>query len=382
MKNKNLTIYGAILFISIISFASISQVSALTRKQAVSDYVKDCEIASFQGYLEKPNADQGAPTLEATYSALKILDIIGEKPISNETYEHPLEIQLFLADLVNSTDGGYKGYKNGLESVKSTFHALDIYNMFNATGAIESLQKHVNFTLLSWNNESGGFKSSPSSNSSADVFNTYYALKTLEITGNLTQVNMTMVEGFLNSCLTAENLYASTNNSADSSLIATSFAIQIYKEFLNYTTFNPEIYNAISNRLGLNQASTGGIMDQPIINETLLSSAFYILKLESNLDLTILDRKSLTSWILERQDNSGGFIEGDMEESTATSSLTATYHAVEVLYIIDPALSALHRDVPWELDQLALILSIVIFLGVIVLVVVLSILYYRKNKAI
>jgi prenyltransferase beta subunit len=355
---------GATLF-TIIIFSLASSVSAISRKDAIMNFVNGCQKPiDKEGYYATNNNDTAKiPTLQNTYAAFEIIGIL-KAPITNTSYPNALSIQSFLADLVNST-GGYEAFDgSGAENLQSTFQALEMNKMLSIKNNLTLMNKHVNFTLKS-QNANWGFGANPSSKSTPDIINTYFALKVLNITGNQSLVNMGRVHDFVLSCRKSNSMFAGNPASTDVSITATCFAVMLYNEFFKNETDLAGTKTAIQTYIASHRDTSGGFIDTAVDAEPLLSTTYYAVKLCDELVVDVPGGDdAVITWIVAQQSLDGGFIEG--KTATATSTLIGTSFAVGSINILRATLADLNADTAWTLNQIGGIVAVVVLLGVIV----------------
>lgn len=381
-RTKELTCFTLFAFIGLLLVSFIAPGAALTRKKATLDFIDSCLADRGAGYYSHPDGVSADATIDTTIAAITLIDTF-DYPVTNETYDEALNVRNFIDNLRNKSDGNYGGFKNaeGAEdSMKATYQALQLLDMFDATSTV-NLSRFVNFVLES-QDENGGFTANPLANNTADIFNTYYALKILELTENLTKVHLGEVNTFVNSCRMSSNLYGGAPNATTESLVATSFAVSIYQEILtneSSTYLNFGFNNAVQDFVPNNTSPAGGVKDPVISEDPLLSTTYFAVKLQESLEFNLLDESALKNWILDKQVSDGGFVEGSLEEPTASSSLEATYHALMCLYLFNSNTPELDNDVPWLLSQ-DLLIVVVVTASVLIAVVIITIYVKRKNK--
>lgn len=362
---------------TLVAVSMISSVSAVSKKDAILGFTRGCFNPNPDyGYFgTSDNTTAKMATLESTYAALNVIRILGG------TQDRTSEISQFLGSLSNATQGGFRNVIDaaGSEAVVSTFKALHIRQTLNINTSKSELNEHAEF-LLDSQNENGGFGSSPSTNSSPDIFNTYYALKALSITGNLTKVNMTLVHNFTMSCREAGNVFAGTWNSTDVSIVATYFAIRLFKDYLTSENDLDGTANDVRAFIASHQDSSGGFVDPAMGTSPLLSSTYYAAAICRDFagDIPGGDDDKVITWILSRQGYDGGFIEGS--SPLATSSMPATDLAVSAIYRIRPTLSDLTADTAWTLSQIAGIVAAVVLIIAIVVLIFAAYIVKRRNR--
>nr|MDO8117026.1 terpene cyclase/mutase family protein [Candidatus Sigynarchaeota archaeon] len=231
---------------------------------------------------------------------------------------------------------------------------------------------------------SGGFLASPTSNStSADVISTYYGLKALDLSGNLSIVNMSLVNDFLISCKNAGNLFGTTPNATQSSLIATAMAVSIYTEFLTVekaSVITGDVSTSFVAFLTSNAGPDGGFCDPSMSSIPLVSLTAYAIKTCNLLAVGVPGGNDLAiNWILSKQQQDGGFINGAgglME----TSSMMATRHAVEALVAISADLAMLNGEVPWSLFPIGAIVAVIVIACAIIAILLLIYFFKKRNQ--
>jgi len=350
------------------------------RYDALLDFVGNCEAPTGEGYYSNPNyTENNQPNLENTFFALDLIDKI-KKRVTNSSYTNSGQIQLFLSEIRNDS-GGFRNYKEeSMENIKCTYQGIKILDFFNMTSSI-NMTIQVEFVKNS-QDSTGGFGPYPLLNNTPDVINTYHALKILDMAGELESVDLDKIHSFLNSCRIDGSIYSSNPNSTEPSIIATSIVVSIYKEILvNLTDVvlqDQGLKSAILNFTEVNYVEGAGFKEPIIGDRPTLASTFYTVKLLKDMRLSISHKSEIQDWILNHQDPDGGFYEGLETENKATSSMSATYYAVMTLYVIDPELSMLHVDVPWELNQLGTLITILVLIGGVITVI--AIFSYLKKK--
>ncbi|MHA1683101.1 MAG: prenyltransferase/squalene oxidase repeat-containing protein [Promethearchaeota archaeon] len=380
MKRTKILVF---VFIGFIIGSIVSSATALTRRNAALNFIESCSADRAEGFYSYPSGQGTLASIEATNLALQIIDKF-DTPVTQDSFDDELEVRNFLDEMQNKSitnGGGFRNLEGSLENVKATWQAYEIYEMFNATHTLDT-QLHVDFVLDSFNTDVNGFGPNPSSNSTPDIFNTYYALKFLDLTENLTEVNLTLVETFVNSCRSDDMFKGSTNSTAIS-IIATSFAVSLYDEFFNDTI--PDrlgVINAVVAFLTPNYDG-GAFKDPAISGDYLLSTTYWARKLLDDLGIvqsSPSDDDEIEDWIISKQASDGGFFEGDISNPTASSSLEASYYAMITLYMINSNTPPLLSDVPWELNQNVLLVSVIVVVSVILFLIVLGVFIQRKNR--
>jgi prenyltransferase beta subunit len=367
---------GAAMF-TLVALSMISSVSAISKKDAILNFVKGC-FQPLDGYCGTNDVNPTKETtLESTFAALNTIGML-TPPLNVDTYDHEYDIQIFLTGIANTTQGGYRNVKGGKESVLNTYQALYIAETLEIN-ITTHMNKHAQFVLNS-QNVNGGFGSSPSTNSSPDIINTYYALKALTITHNMTKVNMTLVRNFTLSCREGGNVFAGRPNSTDVSITATYYAIHLYQEFMPLEHDLDGTATSIRTFIDTNKGASGGFIDPASGSEPLLSSTYYAVAVCKDLDVDIPGGDvKVINWILSKQSYDGGFIEGS--SPVASSSIVATNLAVGTIYRIRPTLSDLAADTAWTLTQIAGMIAAFVLIGIIV-VLVIVVYYVRKRNRI
>lgn len=354
----------------------ISPVSATTKRDAILNFVNGCFRAQDGYYGSLDRTPSSVTTLSSTHAALNIIGILNP-PLDADTYDHEYDINIFLTGIANTTTGGYRNSKDGIERVEGTFYALSIARSLGINIS-SHMNKHAKF-LLDSRNPNGGFGSSPETNSSPSIINTYYAMKALDIAGNISQVNKSLVRDYVLSCRKGGTMFAGTSNSTDVSIITTYYAVRLYKDFLtSYPDLDGTYLNMrafIAGRLG----ASGGFSDPVVGSEPLLSTTYYAVALCRDIGVSIPGGDELTrQWILGKQDHNGGFVEG--EPPIATASVLATSHAVGALFRISSSLAELDVDTPWTLSQIAgAVAAVLILVGIVVLVIV-AYYVHKRNR--
>ncbi len=370
---------GAALF-TLVAVSMMSSVSATTKKEAILKFVNGCFKSQDGYYGTNDNSTDKVTTLESTYAALNVIGIFNQ-PLGPLTYDHESDIQIFLGPLANTTHGGYRNAELfGKENVLSTFQALFIAKVLEITIEPAYMKKHGQF-LLDSQNENGGFGSSPSTNSSPDIINTYYALSALTITGNLTNIkySMSLVRNFTLSCRESGNVFAGTSNSTDVSIAATYYAVRLFQDFLPLQTDLDGTAGDVKSFIANHLASSGGFVDPASSTDPLLSSTYYAVLLCKDFAGDIPGGDDLAiSWILSKQNYDGGFVEGSLP--TASSSVVATNLAVTAIYRIRPSLSDLNSDTAWTLTQIAATVAAVVLVVVIVVLIIIAYYVKRRNR--
>ncbi|HME50816.1 MAG TPA: prenyltransferase/squalene oxidase repeat-containing protein [Candidatus Lokiarchaeia archaeon] len=382
----NRKIVLGIAIFTIFALTMISSACATSRKDAALNFVTSCrKPVDSEGYFGNPIAPESQiATVENTFSAIQIINLLNG-PVSNSTFSNALAIQSFLIDLRDGTTGGYKDFPGSVVTLQSTYQALQIAEYFDIATMLDrnDLNNNENFTKLS-QNANGGFGANPSLSANATIFSTYFALKILNFTGNLTGqysvINENKVYQFLQSCGNGTDLFSGSPNSA-TSIMATAFATMIYYEFLsNFTNlFTGPRTLAIVSYIKNNVGQYGGFIDPSIDNVATLSTTYYAVKTLSLLNIGIPnDDNNLTNWIMNHQNNNdGGFIEGD--PSQTSSSILATYYAAYALNLVDS--SAMNQDTPTTLTQIAgTVFAIVLIIVIVALIVIVY--YVRKRNRI
>ncbi len=321
--------------------------------------------------------------MEDTYSALQLISLL-EEPVTNDTYDDVLRILSFLGGLKNDGTGGFRPFTGatGLESVSSTYMAFWIYDAFDRFSSI-NMTTQVRFLNNSFTSD-GGFLSCPTSNSSsADVINTYYGLKALELSGNLSLVNMSKVNQFLITCKNAENLFGTTPDANQSSLIATAMAVAIYTEFLPVerpSVITGDVSNSFVSFLTANAGAAGGFYDPSVSSIPLVSLTYYALKTCQLLAVGIPGGNDATvNWILSKQQNDGGFMNGE-GGLLETSNMLATRNAVQALVSVSADLSVLNAETPWTLFPVGVIVGIIVIVIAIVAILLVVYLINKRNQ--
>jgi len=367
--------------LAIVAFSLISSVSAISRRDAILEFVDACQMpVQKEGYYGSPEnntSPEKVTTLENTFAALEIIGIL-RAPITNASYPDALSIRSFLADLINST-GGVEDFDNdGNEFLSSTFQALQISKDLNITYNRTSLNNHMNFTVLS-QNANGGFGANPSTKSNPSIFNSYYALKILNFTGNLTDPIKNQVKNFVLSCNKSDYLFSGNPDSSDTSIAATAFAAMIYKEFFPEeltNVFAEPMQTSFLAYLTSHQGADGGFFDMNS-SVPLLSTTYYAVKACSDINIDIPGGdQHVIDWILSRQNFDGGFVEGT--SPTTRSSMLATSFAVMALNMVRSSMDMLNGETAFSLSQIGGIVAVLVLLGVIVLLIVIA--YYAKKR--
>lgn len=391
MARKTLKIAIGISFLFVLAFSSFSMVAAKTRKVATLDFIAGCQVvpsANRLAYVDNPAVvETASPTMSSILGALRTLDLLDT--FSSDLTGNFTNFDLYLDEnFRNQSIGGFKDFTSGDETLKSTYLGLTFYSLFDEKDQIESI--HLEFTNNSQNVNNSGFGANPSLNATPNLISTYYALQIYKIDGSLGYLNLSNVNDFIMSCQikpgdTYEHLFGVGPNATEPNLIATSMAVALYKTILSaydtITTSNVTFYNAVSSYLLEGRVAGGGIKDPVQSTDALLSTTYYGLMLSENMNGILQSYyESIESWIISKQQEDGGFVEGDPDESTATSSMEATFNAIASLKLMDSDLSAIDQEFPWELGQDTIIIIIVVLIIVIVVIVVIFYYYRKKNK--
>jgi prenyltransferase beta subunit len=369
---------GAAMF-TLVAVSMISSVSAISKKDAILNFVNGCFQSQDGYYGTNNNSTAKETTLDSTFAALNLLGIL-EPPLNNDTYEHVYDIQIFLTKVANTTDGGYRNsVGGGVESVLSTYQALYITQALKINISTQ-MNTHAQF-LLDSQNENGGFGPSPLTNSSPDIISTYYALKALSITGNRTNIkyNMSIVHNFTLLCRKSGSVFAGTSNSTDVSITATYFAIRLFQEFMPLEHDLDGTSSSVYSFLASHQSSSGGFIDPASGTEPLLSSTYYAVAVFKDFAGDIVTPggvEKIITWIMSKQSYDGGFTEGSTP--VASSSMLATNLAVSAIYRIHPSLSDLDADTVWTLTQIAGMIAAIVL--IVVIVVLLIFVYYVRKR--
>jgi prenyltransferase beta subunit len=391
MKHPRASVFAGIAIVVIIFLASASPAAAITRKNAVVNFISSCISPDYQGYYASSVVGNGGevPSLESTYYAIQTLNML-DNGLTNSSFKDSSNITTFLNTLQNSTDGGYWNFvSNGSETVMNTFYALYLYEKLDplesTTFSTLNIEKQTAFVEKSWDNLTGGFGQNPLSNSTPDIFSTYYALEALTIAGNestfLNKTAMTQLTSFMSSCEQPSHLFSSQPNSTDTSLVTTEYAVDIYSQFLPkvFATIKPNVTIAVENQISAYNSPNGGtngFPDTAVDPNATIASTSDILNATTTLGISIQASGSLDTWVLSHQNYDGGFVEGS--PGLTQSSMAATYYAVVALYLHDAGLGKLGANSPWTIVQIGgIVAAIVIIAAVIVLIVVYR---YIKNK--
>lgn len=364
---------GAALF-TLVAVSMMSSVSAISKKDAIVNFLNGCynPTGVFGYYGTNDNSTSKEPTLESTFAAFFTLRLLGQ------AFTNTFGVTQFLEDLSNASHGGFQNIAASQDekSVLNTFNGLNIRSTLNINTSKAEMSKHVEF-LLDSQNEYGGFGSSPSTNSSPNIFDTYFALRALSITGNLTLVNMTKVHNFTMTCRESGNVFAGTSNSTDVSIAATYFAVCLFLEFMPSETDLDGTGSNVRSFLASNLATSGGFIDPASDTEPTLSSTYYAVSLCQDFAGVIPGgNEKAINWILSKQGYDGGFAMGS--SPVASSSAVATYYAVNAIYKIRGSLSDLNVDTAWTLTQIAGIVAAVVL--IIVIAVLLIVVYYMRKR--
>ncbi|MFX0100608.1 MAG: hypothetical protein ACFFCS_13620 [Candidatus Hodarchaeota archaeon] len=393
MARKKLKLVIGISFLIVFVATTFAPVAARTRKVATLEFIVNCQVApepNQLAYVDNPGVVETAfPTLGSTIAAFRTIKIING--ITGDYTSNFTNFKLFMDQLRDQNEGGFRDYDDDdiNETLKCTYQGISFFDMFNENEKI--LPVHMEFTNKSQNVNNSGYGPNPSSNSTPDLINTYYALKIYELNESL-ESNRSRVADFVKSCQIQpgndyEYLFGISPNSTEPSLIATSMAVALFKSILtgvydnitNDLAFRPAVEDYLSQ--GLVQGGGGGIKDPVQPTPATLSSTYWALMLSKNIDdILLVYYEDIESWIISKQKNDGGFVEGDTSESSASSSMEATFHAIASLKFIDSQLSAIEAEFPWDLDQDVLMITIVVLLIVIVVILILFYMYKKKNR--
>ncbi len=369
---------GATMF-TLVAVSMMSSVSAISKKDAILNFVNGC-YKPLEGYYgTNVNGTAKQTTLDNTFAALNIIGKLKE-PVNNVSYPNWLSIQTSLTELSNTTHGGFRNIPDGDENVLSTYQGIYISKILGISITRAIMNKHADFVLKS-QNVNGGFGSSPTTNTSSDIFNTYYALKVLSLTGNSSNLirNLTIVRNFTLSCREASNVFAGTWNSTDVSIAATYFGIHLYQEFLTAWPDLGGTVNDVRAFISDHKGPSGGFVDPAAGTEPLLSSTYYAVAICRDFAGDIPGGDTMASeWIMSKLNYDGGFIEGS--SPLATSSMAATNFAVSALYRISPTLSVLSTDTTWTLSQIAGIVAAVVLIVVIVVLIFAAYIVRKRNR--
>ncbi|MEX2718339.1 MAG: prenyltransferase/squalene oxidase repeat-containing protein [Candidatus Sigynarchaeum springense] len=374
---------GAGMFM-LVAVSMISSVSAISKKDAIMGFVNGCFNPTEGYYGTNDNSTAKETTMESTFAAMNIISILAP-PLSDRlkvgTGNLNAPLQFIITATLNNS-GGFRSIPGVKETVMATYKGVYFSKLIGFKNETALMNSHVQFVLKS-QNVNGGFGSSPSTNSTPDIFNTYYALKVLQLTGNLTNIkyNMTLVRNFTLSCRRAGSVFAGTWNSTDVSIAATYFAVRLYRDFLSSWHDLDGTAGNVSAFLASHQHASGGFIDPAVSTEPLLSSTFYAVSIcrefVSTINIPLGDDRTI-NWILSRQSYTGGFIEGN--SPVATASMVATDFAVSAINKIRPSLSDLYRDTDWTLSQIAGTVAAVILIIAIIALIFVAYVVKRRNR--
>lgn len=377
MASSKFTKITCVSLVLLSIFSSFSLISAFSRQKSIVDFVNSCEDLEPSTYYGSPGEIDGTVvTLENTFQALEILKLISDEVVAEGS------VISYLSDLRKEPEGGFESYGGAEDySVSNIYIAAKIINDVDPS---DDLSIHVTFINNSYDNiTTYGFGPNPDLKEETNLISTYHAIKTLELTGNLSLVNLTRVHQFVNSCKLGNYMYASSPDSNTTSLVATAYALSLYDSVLaafDQGIFDGPAPSAVLNYLnGINDPE-GGFFDDSINNEPTLFASYFAVRINNLIADTEIagGKKNLEDWILSKQNFDGGFVEG--ESPPASSSISATYYAIETLYLLDSSLNVLEQQSPYYLEQIGGIIAAIIFIAIIVVVLIAAYYFKKKNQ--
>ncbi len=334
-----------------------------SRKEAVVSYLTSHLDTNGNGFSE----NDANPDLATTYRAITSLSLLGV--LSELSFAQTVT---WIDEFRNTTNGGYSLDKNNLNdvSIYATSYAM---GSLITIGRSDKVQSEVVSYINSLQNVDGGYGNKLGNEST--ITYTFLALRALKSYNSMANIdNATAYLWTRQNNDSLDDNYGAfiTDISQISYTILSSwYAVNGLYQILqnNVVTNNTDaLINWIKDcqNLEFNTADRGGISNNPIESSSQMiygcaaAGVVSLLNRKSDLDI------SLRTWILNQQNEDGGF---SSSSSTELSSVSTTYYAILALYYIDGNLNSLLSTVPWQ-DipefSVVLIISLIVIAAIIV----------------
>ncbi|MFX0178679.1 MAG: prenyltransferase/squalene oxidase repeat-containing protein [Candidatus Hodarchaeota archaeon] len=359
MKNKlrSLTII-TLMFTVFLIFIPV--VSAKTRQSYLADFLFQNQIGN----------EQFGNSYKDTSYALEIINYydLYETKVDKQTFIENLEIKL------------QEMFDNGEIDLYELYYLLSSLDILNELDTLDSNYKDKIHEYINQTEQISGGYAITNTSTSANLVSTYlvyniYSLLEEPIFNQTTHLNWIL------SCNNTDGGYGG-NQTLPSTIVTTYCAVYLVSKLT--TVDDLENKTATLNYIfsfycddPLDSDNYGGFFPDLIANNALLSSTYYCIESIELIDDSTLNPPATTDWILDRQNfQDGGFVDDPSEHEEGLSSISATYHAFKILYILN-ALDHLNQDVFMvEFNYIILI----IVLSVIGIIAVIIVIIWRKRK--
>lgn len=314
----------------------VPSLHAITRKDALIDYVLDCNTGA--GFAATPNGVD--PTLESTFQALSILSA------SNRLDEIEQEDVIDFVNNCKNTDNGFGNTVSVASDIISTYYACWIFDLFNV-----EMQNTTYEWVANLQNGTEGFSSKV--NESVSIYATYFGVEALNLNG--TDVQNSNISKWLlerqNNDSGSEGYGGFATDGESSNMWATWAALATLSRLNNITQVLAEPLASwinSSQNLNIYDDNYGAFSSKPTETDySLLSTytAIASLKLRGTSYLSRIQLDTALNWLMTLQNDDGGFQVNSLE---GDSSISATYYAFVLLNLLGEQ-DRLNADAPWDL---------------------------------